>query len=82
MANRFGWPKIEERVAGLVDGANTLFETEKVYRGGTLIAYRNGQALEQTMENGWDELGGKLFRMKVAPMQKDVIGAYYIIDET
>lgn len=75
-----GQPRIEDRVAGISDGVNTLFQTAQAYRAGTLVAFRNGQALERTKNNGYIELGGKLFRMKEPPLPQDVVGAYYVVE--
>jgi len=78
---QFGWPKIEERVYGTVNGVNRVFQTAKKYRAGTLVVFRNGQSLVEDRDNGWEELGNQLFRMDIAPITDDVVGAYYIVNE-
>lgn len=58
---------------GVTDGANTLFRTPHDYRPGTLVAFRNGQAIpSQTTE-----LGGRDFELEIAPKTDDKIVAYY-----
>lgn len=81
MTIQLGWPRIEERVAGTVDGFNVYFQTAKDYRAGTLVVFRNGQSLVDARDNGFEELGGKKFKLKVPPIVDDIIGAYYIVNE-
>ena len=81
MTIQLGWPKIEEHVAGTVDGINVQFETAKEYKAGTLVVFRNGQSLVDARDNGFEELGERKFRMKVPPVVDDIIGAYYIVNE-
>lgn len=63
---------------GSVDGVNKLFETSVDYETGTLAVFRNGTLLERSADNGWAELGGNEFEMKVAPLTKDVIHVFYM----
>lgn len=73
----FGWPHIEERVSGFVDGSNQVFETVVPYQAGSLQVLLNGVLKDKQRDDGWDEIGGKLFRMKKPPQPGDFVGAYY-----
>ncbi len=77
--SQVGWPKFEDRVNGFADGFNVLFKTKQEYQAGTLRVTVNGLIKKPEWEDGFDELGNKKFRMKIAPQEGDVIGAYYVV---
>jgi hypothetical protein len=67
-----------ETAQGSVDGVNRVFFVSEDYTSNTLVVFRNGQLLERSMDNGWEELGGKDFRMKLAPLPADILQAFYM----
>lgn len=68
-----------EPVFGVVDGVNRDFQTAREYVPGTLRVFLNGILKRGDLDDGWLELGGTLFRMKVAPRIADQIGASYLV---
>lgn len=67
-----------ETAQGSVDGFNRDFFVSEDYTANTLVVFRNGQLLERSLENGWEEMGGVDFRMKIAPLPADIIQAFYM----
>lgn len=76
-----GWFRFDDRVNGVPDGSNVLFETKEPYRPGTLNAILNGQVKTSNRDDGFEELGGGQFRMKEPPQPDDVVGACYVVGE-
>lgn len=72
-----GCPKIE-KLSGLANGFNTIFETSMVYTPGSVRVFRNGIVNEASGPDGWTELGGKRISMKEPPKTTDILQAYYI----
>jgi len=67
-----------ETAQGTIDGFNQDFYVSEDYTANTLVIFRNGQLLERSMDNGWDELGGPDFQMKIAPLPADILQAFYM----
>lgn len=67
-----------ETAQGTIDGFNQNFYVSEDYTANTLVIFRNGQLLERSMDNGWEELGGNDFRMKIAPLPADILQAFYM----
>ncbi len=63
---------------GVVDGVNRQFETSEDYGTDTLAVFRNGALMEKSADNGWAELGVKLFELKIAPKAQDVVHVFYM----
>lgn len=63
---------------GPVNGVNKQFETSEEYTVDTLVVFRNGALLERSADNGWMELGGKQFEMKMVPLTEDVVHCFYM----
>ena len=69
---------ITEHADGLADGGNRAFSTSRPYRPGTLVVFLNEIALHREGEDGWDETGPCIFRMKEAPRVGDSLSVYYL----
>jgi len=76
-----GWFRFDDRVGGIPDGTNTLFETKKPYKPGSLNAILNGQVKAADRDDGFIEIDNQQFRMKRPPLADDVIGACYVVGE-
>ena len=63
---------VTELANGAIDGANTLFTTNRDYKTGSLVAFNNGFADAEPTE-----LGGKDFEVAPAPQIGDVVTVYY-----
>ena len=63
---------ITELAIGDTDGVNTIFETHRDYKTGSIVAYRNGLANVEATEHG-----GRTFAIPKAPLAGDVITVYY-----
>ncbi len=70
-------PRFETAI-GVIDDVNVSFSTSVNYVGGTLAVFRNGVLQEKTSDNGWIELGGDAFDMKVAPVIDDILQVFYM----
>ena len=62
---------------GTPDGALVDFQTQHPYQAGTLRVLINGIYRRADLDNGFDELGGSDFRMKVAPRTGDTVWTFY-----
>ena len=69
---------IIEKLSGVINGYNTIFETSKGYVPGSVRVFRNGALNEGTLKDGWKELGNRRIAMKEPPVPTDVLQAYYI----
>lgn len=65
------------RAVGVADGTRTDFATQHPYQAGTLRVLINGILQRAELDDGWVELGGADFRMKVAPFAGDVVWTFY-----
>ncbi|MEE9358887.1 MAG: hypothetical protein V3U85_00235 [Hyphomicrobium sp.] len=65
---------VKEAAAGLVNGVNNVFSSSIDYKAGSVVGFRNGQAVpSQTTE-----LGGRDFQLEITPKVGDVIAVHYI----
>lgn len=67
-----------ESLSGIVDGANTIFETTYSYVSGSTQVWQDGQMLRKDYDDGWSELGTNRIRMAVAPKAGSVMQMYYL----
>lgn len=69
-----------EVATGLVDGVNTTFHVSVAYLGGTLAVFLNGQLKRASFADGWVESSPStgFFQMKEAPLDGDVVQAFFI----
>jgi len=58
---------------GIINGINKMFTVRTTYVPGTLRVHLNGVMREKEDADGWEELGGKRFKLKVAPVKGDRI---------
>lgn len=67
---------------GPVNGSNRIFETPSSYRPGSVRVFVNGQLKTQLREDGWEELGGRKIRLRIAPQagpgSADVLSVFYL----
>jgi len=70
-------PRIE-KLSGVVNGFNTVFETSVSYVPGSVRVFRNGNLNEGSLVDGWTELGGNRIAMNEPPIPTDIMQAYYI----
>jgi len=70
---------IVEKLSGVTDGFNTVFETSRSYAAGSVRVFANGIVGEGSLSDGWKELGNKRILMNKPPRSGDVIQAYYIV---
>lgn len=66
-----------EVAIGPINGLNQNFQTSGTYIAGTLNIYVNGQLRRKDFVDGFNELGGKDFQMKIPPKNDSVIQARY-----
>jgi len=63
---------------GDVNGVNTTFSTPTVYTSGTIRVIVNGQVYEPNDdEYGWSEINTSTIQMSKAPLEDDVVQAFY-----
>lgn len=65
------------KVIGTPDGGLLNFQTQHPYQIGSLRVLINGMFRKAELDDGFLELGGSDFRMKVAPKAGDTIWAFY-----
>ena len=70
-------PRIE-KLSGVINGFNTIFETSAGYLPGSVRVFRNGILNEGSLIDGWTELGNKRISLNEAPIPGDVMQVYYI----
>lgn len=63
---------------GPLDGENQEFSTGAPYVPGSLVVLVNGTMPVQGSDEGWDELGGRWFRLRRAPRPDDTVLACYL----
>lgn len=59
------------------DGVTTDFSVTAAYNPRSVSVWHNGIKLEPDLDDGFTELGGSTFRMKIAPLTEDTIQAEY-----
>lgn len=69
---------VPETAIGIPDGVRTIFRTSVAYVPGSLMVFLNGQLKERDHEDGFEEMGGRKFRMKEAPRSFEVVQVAYI----
>ena len=62
---------------GTPDGSRKDFETQHPYQVGTLRVSINGMFRRAELDDGFLEIGGSAFRMKVAPAAGDTVWTFY-----
>jgi len=67
-----------EKLSGVANGFNTIFETSNSYVAGSVRVFVNGIVNEASGPDGWFELGSNRISMKEPPRPTDIIQAYYI----
>lgn len=68
---------ITRALRGIPDGVTKVFETDVDYAPGSVRVFINGVLQVKTGPNGWDELGKRFIRMKVAPVVGADLQAYF-----
>lgn len=69
---------IIEKLSGVTNGFNTIFETSRGYVAGSVRVFVNGIVNEGSLVDGWKELGNKRIAMNEVPRPTDILQAYYI----
>jgi len=74
---------IIEPLQGPVNGTNRVFSASADYLPGSAQVFVNGQLKTKDLVDGWEELGGRRIRMKIAPVVHptsipDVLSIYYL----
>jgi hypothetical protein len=69
---------IIEKLSGVVNGFNTIFETSHHYVAGSVRIFVNGNVNEASGPDGWKELGTNRISLKEIPRPTDILQAYYI----
>lgn len=69
---------IIEKLSGVINGYNLVFETSRSYVPGSVRVFVNGNVNEVSGPDGWKELGSKRIAMKEIPRPTDILQAYYI----
>jgi len=72
-----GFTSLGLLAVGPANGMNVMFTTPTPYDPGSLEVFLNGQAKRADFADGWVELGGGLFQMKIAPETGDVVQVAY-----
>jgi len=73
-------PRLPCEIAlGVVNGVNRDFSVGFDYVPGTTAVFLNGLALRKDWDDGWEELGKKKFRMKIPPLDGDVVQVFYVV---
>ena len=67
-----------ERLSGVTNGTNTVFETSRSYLAGSVRVFRNGIVNSATGVDGYAELGNRRVKMNEPPKPTDIMQAYYI----
>jgi hypothetical protein len=66
-----------EQATGAVDGVNRTFATSSDYLAGSLVVFQGLARVDASEADGWTELGGSLFELKVAPRTGNHVGCWY-----
>jgi hypothetical protein len=69
---------IIERLSGVINGYNVVFETSRPYVPGSLKVFHNGLLGLEELVDGWVELGNGRIRLKEIPREGDILQAYYL----
>ncbi len=69
-----------EKLSGVANGFNTIFETSRGYVPGSVRVSVNGIVGEGSLTDGWKELGNKRISMNEPPRPTDIMQAYYIAE--
>lgn len=64
-------------VIGAVNGINRIFVCKANYVSGTLKVSINGMLYDNDLNADWEELGGKIFKLKRIPVEGDKITASF-----
>jgi hypothetical protein len=66
-----------EVALGVADGMNQVFQTPRPYVPGSVQVFIDGQLQRVDYDDGWIELGGRKFQMKIAPVADSDVQVYY-----
>ena len=68
---------VTEVAIGAINDVNQDFNTSGTYIPGTLNVYVDGQLRRRDYDDGFSEMGGTAFKMKIAPTSGSVVQARY-----